>query len=206
MAVPGKLSKHLDGHGVVYEPIRHRTVFTAYDLAQTLRHDLSDIVKTLLVKTEQGMRLVVVPASKRLDLGKLKKVLGVKKLSIATEQDMQRTYQVKPGAIHAFGTLLQKTPVVVDRTLTKAKQIILPTGSFTDSIRMKVREYMKLENPLVAAFTEASGLKLTARTPKKRPHKKGKGRPKLQKKTARKKTAKKKTVRRAASKKARPRR
>lgn len=189
MPIPPKLQKHLDGHQAAYQPVRHRTVYTAYDLAQTLRHDLAEIVKTLLIKTEQGMKLVVLPASKRLDLVKLKKALGVKKATIASEKDMQKHYKVQPGAIHAFGSLLQSTPVVVDKTLTKAKELVFPTGSFTDSLRMKVKQYLSLENPMIANFTEGAGLKLTA---KKHEQRSGKGK-KRGAVRAKKRTTKKRT-------------
>ncbi|MFA6512373.1 MAG: YbaK/EbsC family protein [Patescibacteria group bacterium] len=180
MGVPKQLQKHLDESNAEYDVAEHRTVFTAYDLAQTLRRDLADIAKTLLIKTEEGLKLVVVPASKRLNLVKLKKALGVKKLSIASEKDMQKAYGVKPGAIHAFGSVLKGTPVVVDRALAKAKELVFPTGSFTDSLRMKAKIYLSLENPVIASFTDAAKLKLTAksaadRAKGKKKHKKGKG-------------------------------
>lgn len=163
MAIPNKLRKHLDQAGAEYEIVEHRTVYTAYDLAQTLRHDLSRIAKTLLVKTEGGLHLVVLPASKRLNLPKLKKALGVRKLSIASEKDMVKHYNVKPGAIHAFGTVFA-TPVIVDITVRKAKDLIFPTGNFTNAIRMKAKQYFSLENPMIASFTDTAHLKMTAKS------------------------------------------
>ncbi|MBI3957135.1 MAG: YbaK/EbsC family protein [Candidatus Kerfeldbacteria bacterium] len=174
MSLPVKVSNYLTKSAAVFEPVEHRTVFTAYDLAATLREPLDAIGKTLLVKTDKGFHLIVLPASRRLDLGKLKKLLGAKKITIATEKDMVRELKVKPGAITPFGSL-HKLPVVVDKSLVKSKKILLGSGSFTDSVRMSSSVFVALENATLGAFSEAAGLKLpkpAAKKPlKKRPSK-----------------------------------
>jgi prolyl-tRNA editing enzyme YbaK/EbsC (Cys-tRNA(Pro) deacylase) len=196
MATRTPLTKHLDTEKADYTPVTHRTVFTAYDLAQTLREDLGKIVKTLLVKTEDGLRLVVLPASKRLNLKKIKKALNAKKVVIASEKDMVKYYKVKPGAIHAFGSFLERTPVIVDRTVAKARDLVFPTGNFTESIRMKAKAYLSLENPLVASITDAAKLKRTSKSATERAKDKKKRAKKAKKSATRKKTAERKTTKR----------
>lgn len=175
MSIPAKVLTHLDRLKVPYERIVHRTVFTAYDLAQTLRRDLSEIAKTLLVKVDQGYALVVLPASAKLDFAKLKKLLKAKKVSIASERDMQNKFKVKPGAITPFGAL-HKVPVVVDRSLAKTREALFSAGSFTESLRLKVKDFITGESATVGPIGVSSGLKLQAK-PKAVPRKKKARRP-----------------------------
>ena len=173
MKIPTKISTYLNQQKVDHEFIPHRTVFTAYDLGQTLKVKLDEIAKTLLIKADKDYHLIVLRASDRLDLKKLQKLLAVKKVSIAREQDMAREMNVKPGALTPFGGA-HKLPVVLERGLLKAKQALFGSGSFEHSIRMKVKDFVTTESPRLGVFGMKSGLKLQVKTgaPKKRPAKK----------------------------------
>ncbi|MCX6746417.1 MAG: YbaK/EbsC family protein [Candidatus Parcubacteria bacterium] len=159
MPVPKQIKNYLDKKGAKYAIVTHKKVYTAYDVAQTLKKKLDEIVKNLLVKTNKGFILVLLPASKRVDLNKLKKLLnakgmGVKKVEIPKEGAMVRIFKVKPGALGAFGSV-HELEVYMDKNLQKVKKAIFPTGSFTDSVEMAMKEFEKLEKPIVGMFSEA---------------------------------------------------
>jgi prolyl-tRNA editing enzyme YbaK/EbsC (Cys-tRNA(Pro) deacylase) len=103
-------------------------VFTAYDLANTLKRKLSEIAKTLVVKADASYVLVVVPAHYRIDFGKLKKALKAKKVSLANEKVQKAVFKVKPGAMTAFGGL-HRIPLLVDTALTKTAKMLFSAGS-----------------------------------------------------------------------------
>lgn len=151
MAIPKKITNYLEKNKVKYETIAHKTVYTAYDLAQTLKIKLQEIAKTLIVKTDKGYAIAVLPASMMLDLAKLKKLLQAKKIEIAKELVMKKIFKVKPGTVVPFGSL-HKTPVVMEKSLAKAKQIIANAGSYTDSIKIKLADFLKLEQPIEGNF------------------------------------------------------
>jgi prolyl-tRNA editing enzyme YbaK/EbsC (Cys-tRNA(Pro) deacylase) len=153
--IPARLQKYLDGAKKPFTAVEHKTVFTAYDLGQTLKRKLEEIAKTLLVKTDGGYSLVVVRASDRLNLVRLKKALGAKKLAIAKEGDMAKTLKVKPGALTPFAGL-HHLPLVVDKKLTTGKKVLFGSGSFERSVEMKVKDFLALEHPTVAAFSESA--------------------------------------------------
>ncbi len=154
MAIPARVTKHLEALKLKHQVVPHRTVFTVYDLAQTLKVKLNTIAKTLLVKTDQGLALVVVPAHKRLDFTALKKALSAKRVSLATEKEMVKKLKVKPGALTAFGTL-HKLPIVIDRSLAKTEQLLFSAGSFTESLRLKVKPYIKTQTPTIAPIAKS---------------------------------------------------
>ena len=179
MAIAKPLEKYLKEAKVKYSVIPHKTVFTVYDLAQTLKLKLDQVVKSLLVKVDQKYVLVVMPAHFRLDFGKLKKLLKAKKVDIAKEKDMQTKFKVKPGAMTPFGTV-HKVEVVADKSLGKVKEALFSAGSFTDSVRMKLKEYLALVEPTLGDIGKKFPVKLQWQTVKAKPkkvHKKGKGQP-----------------------------
>ena len=186
MSIPKQTKKYLDKQMTKYDELAHKTVYTAYDLAQTLRKELKEIAKSLLIATDKAYVIAVVPAHMRIDLGKLKKVLKAKKVSIPNEKIMVKIFRVRPGAMTAFGGL-HKAEVLVDRSLLKVKEVILSAGSFTDSVRMKTKDFIDLEKAKLADFAKSGGYKLQIK--KKKPTKK-----------SAKKKAKKKTVKKAVKK------
>lgn len=151
MPLPANISKYLDSTGTKHDIVKHKKVFTVYDLAQTTREKLNTIVKSLLVKADKEYLIVALPAHYRLDITKLKKLLKVKKVTIAPEQVMKAKFKVKPGALSAFGTV-HKIGVVADASLRKIQKGLFQAGSYTESVRMKIRDYLKIEQPTIGSF------------------------------------------------------
>lgn len=153
MPIPAKVQTYLQKLNIKHDVVEHKTVFTVYDLAQTTKEKLNTIVKTLLVKADKEYKLVVLPAHRRLNIDALKKLLGAKKVSIAKESDMAKEMKVKPGALTPFGKL-HKLGVVVDKGLLKMQKGLFGAGSFTESVRMKIKDYIKAEDPTVGNISE----------------------------------------------------
>jgi len=149
--IPAKLIKLLVESKIKYDIVAHKVVFTAWDLAQTLKMKPSEISKTLVLKADKDYILAVLPGDLRLDMAKLKKLAKVKKISIVSEKDMVKKFKVKPGAITPFGSLY-KTPVYIENRLTKLTNCLFQSGSFNHSIKMKVKDFIKIEEPVKGSF------------------------------------------------------
>lgn len=168
MPIPQKVKDYLNKNKIKYEEILHKTVYTAFDLAQTLRKDLKEIAKHLLIQADKAYIIVIVPASTKVDLKKLKKALKVKKISLPSEQIMTKVFKVKPGLMTPFGRL-HKIQTWVDKSLLKVQSAIFSVGSFTDSVRMKVKDFIKLEEAKLGNFSQKGGYKLQVKVvPKKK--------------------------------------
>lgn len=152
MAIPKRLLNALAKHKVRYRVLPHKTVYTAYDLATTLGEDLKKVAKTLLVRADRRYVLVVLPASARLDLKALAKLLKAKAVSISPETAIKRL-KVVPGTTPPFGSLLG-VAVALENTLAKAGDIVVRAGSLTESLSMKVKDFVKMESPILGAFQE----------------------------------------------------
>lgn len=151
MAIPKKLLNYLDKAKIGYKIVRHKTVYTAYDAAQTMRTKLSEIAKTLVVRADKIYVLAVLPASRNLDLSKLKKLLKAKKIEIARENIMKKIFKVRPGAVTPFGEIY-KVPVYIDRALLRAKKIVSGAGNFEDSVVMTVKNFSKVTKGVIGDF------------------------------------------------------
>jgi len=145
MPIPKKVLNHLNKNKIKFKEIAHKTVYTAFDLAKTLKEKLNRISKTLVVKTDKGYALVVLPADRMVDFAKLKKLLGAKKIEIAKEKVMKDVFKIKPGTMTPFATLHKKVPLYIDKALIRAKEVLVSAGSYTDSLRLKVDQLMKAE-------------------------------------------------------------
>jgi len=149
MSTNKKLINHLNQNKIKHEIVPHKQVFTAYDKSQTLGVKLNQIVKALLIKAEKNHHLVLLSADKMLDLKKLAKILKAKKIEIIGEKGMQKLLKMKKEALHTFGTL-HHLPVIIDKGLAKIKEAIFPSTSFMESVKMKVKDYLNLEKPVVS--------------------------------------------------------
>ena len=68
--------------------------------------------------------LVVLSAAAKLELAKLKKFLGVKDLSLASEADVRRLTGCVPGAVPPFASLFDGVLLVVDESLSRQGETI----------------------------------------------------------------------------------
>jgi len=181
MAIPKPVIAHLNKNKIKFEVVPHRTIYTAYDLAQTLGEKLENIAKTLLVKvelpkvTKQGTRyyVVAVPASYRVDLGGVKKYLKAVKAELANEKEMAKLGMIS-GAGTPFVSMYKDVGLIVDKSLEKAAKGLVRAESLTESLRMKIKDLIKLEGALVAKVGAKAKMPKApkAKKPVKKPKKK----------------------------------
>lgn len=174
MSLQKKLVSYLENHNVHYDILKHRIAYTAYDLAATLRVPEIGVTKALLLKTEQGLILALLSAAHQLDLSRVLKALKAKKVRILKEPEMVIALKLGRKPLHAFSKLY-KIPIVMERALLKNKSLILPSGTFTESLKLPLKSFLSLENPIVGTFglkrkkKQARKKKIAKKTVKRKP-------------------------------------
>lgn len=139
MKIPAKIIKYLDKNKVKYEIVNHKTVYTAYDKAATLKVKPRIIGKTLVLKSGSDLVMALISGNKNLDLVKLKKIAKEKKVDFISEKILKNKFKgVKLGAIPPFGELW-KLPLFVDRGLAKEKNIFVSSGIYETSFRISAK-------------------------------------------------------------------
>ncbi len=155
MPIPKKIINFLEKAKIKYEPIKHRVVYTGFDKAATLKVLQKIIAKTLVIRSDKKVALVLIPANKILDLQKLKKLVKAKKIDFVREVWMRKNLKgVKVGAIPPFGNLWG-LPTFIDRSLMKLPKIILNGGDYDWSIKINPTQLKKLiPNLVIGSFSK----------------------------------------------------
>ncbi|MDD5043571.1 MAG: YbaK/EbsC family protein [Patescibacteria group bacterium] len=167
MTIPKSILKHLEKNKIKYQVIPHKKVYTAYDLAATLKEDIKKIAKTLLVRADKRYYLVTIPAHYQLDFGKIKKLVKAKTVELAKEKIMVKLFKVKPGALTPFASF-HKVELVADNSLKKLADILVGAGSYTESLRIKTKDWLKSEKPIFGAIGKIKKFKPIKTKSKKR--------------------------------------
>ena len=168
MAVSERLRAFLGEAKVKYTAAKHPTAYTAQEIAASQHVPGRQLAKCVLVNTNRGPLLAVLPAIHRIDVKRLKTVAGTHTLTIAKEADIKRCFpDVDIGAMSPFGNLYT-IPVIVDRSLSESENIVFNAGSHTDTISMSYRDFAALVKPKVGSFGQPFPGAVRRRTPARR--------------------------------------
>lgn len=167
MPIPKRVFAFIEKSSLSCEPIAHKVVYTAYDMAQTLKAPLASIAKPLVLKGPKGLVLAILSAAQSIDLSRAASALGAKSVSLPAERIVMSALKLnKKLGIAPFGRFYG-IPVLLEKTFALQKKAVFPTGSFTDSIRMAMKDFVKSESPLIAHFGIAKKIKSAMRKKKK---------------------------------------
>lgn len=152
MAILKKLEKLLSENKIKHKILVHRKVFTAFDATQTQHLKAGEVAKAVLLKGKKNFYMAVLPSGSNCDFKALSK-LTQDKVSMAKEKDIAKNLKTKVGLIAPFGSLYT-LPVFLDKKLAKNKKLNLPAGSYTESVELSVKDYLKLESPVQGNFSK----------------------------------------------------
>lgn len=185
MAISERLKTCLEASKLKYTAMKHPVVYTAQEIAAAQHVPGRQLAKCVLVKTDRGSILAVLPAIERIDLKKLKTLVNAKTLTIASETDIRTQFpDVEVGAMSPFGHLYQ-VPVAVDRALGESEEIVFNAGSHTDTIKMRYQDFAGLVKPKVGAFGQPFGGAAKPSKRAKKPPRKAAGKARTKKQPAR---------------------
>ncbi|MGC9336423.1 MAG: aminoacyl-tRNA deacylase, partial [Anaerolineae bacterium] len=111
------------------------------------------VAKVVIVKADEDMVMLVVPAPYRLDFGRLRTLLGAKKVRLAEEAEFEGLFpDCATGAMPPFGSLYG-LPVYVDEILALEPDIVFRVGTHHDTMKIAYADFARLVQPTVAEFT-----------------------------------------------------
>jgi Ala-tRNA(Pro) deacylase len=140
------LIRVLDEAGASYELLPHARTERAADEAEALGLEPAEVAKTLVLTTPDGYLRVVIPASERIDLRKVRDLLGVgkKEVHLASEEDLGRDFaEFELGAVPPLGGG-RPDPVAVDRRVAERESVVIEAGSHDESVRVKITDLLRL--------------------------------------------------------------
>jgi Ala-tRNA(Pro) deacylase len=134
------VTEHLERRGSAFEVIPHQQAYTSVDEARALGVDADEVLKTLAVRTGPGYALMVIPASRRLDLRLAREALGDSHARLATEDELDRDFaDYQLGALPPLGGLVGGR-VYVDPEVLRHETVAFAAGTQTESVKMRAEE------------------------------------------------------------------
>jgi len=148
-----KLKEFLDANRVKYVTISHSLAYTAQEIAATAHLPGKELAKTVIVKADGRMVMVVLPASLKINFDLLADALGTKKVELATEREFKQLFpDCELGAMPPFGNLYGMD-VYVAESLTEDKEIAFNAGSHTELMRLPYEAFSMLVKPNVVKIS-----------------------------------------------------
>lgn len=151
-AVLEQIREFLHRHQIEFREMHHEPTRTSEESARVRGEDLGIGGKALLIKIDDEFRLFVLSASLRVDSGAIRTHLSARKTRFATAEELHELTALVPGAVPPFGRPILPFSLYVDPSIVENERIAFNAGSLTDSIFMKVEDYLRVARPEVFRF------------------------------------------------------
>lgn len=162
MSLSPTLAEYLSRHGTRYALEHHMHSFCSLESAREAGVDEESLAKSVVLEDAAGFVLAVLPASRRLELERVREELG-RALHVSREQDMARLFpDCECGAVPPIGAAYG-IPTVLDASLEARDEIYFEAGDHETLVRMAGAAFLDLlEDATVAEIASESTTLLAA--------------------------------------------
>jgi Ala-tRNA(Pro) deacylase len=148
-----RLESYLRKEGVAFEVHPHAAAFTAQAVVEREHIPAQLMAKVVVVVADGELVMLVLPASRRVDLALLSAALDARELRLAAEAELAAAFpDCELGAMPPFGNLYD-LPVYIDRSLESERTVFFQVGTHTEAFSMAYSDFKRLVAPTVAEFT-----------------------------------------------------
>lgn len=155
MPLLGRLREYLQANETAYTHSVHPNAFTAREVASAEHLPPREVAKTVVVHTENGYAMLVIPANKLVDFQEVRTELGFKQLRLATEHELGKLFpDCELGAMPPMGSMYM-LPVYLDASMADEQLISFNAGTHRDVIHMTTADYSRLVRPVIVTLTRA---------------------------------------------------
>lgn len=150
--MPIEFKEFLTKNKVNYQATTHSPAFTSHEIAAAAHISGKDLAKTVIVKANGNLAMVVLSANHQVNFAKLRESLGMKTVDLASESEFKDKFPgCEVGAMPPFGNLFDM-PVFVDSELTTHGRIAFNAGSHTELVDLSYRDFERLVHPKVVGL------------------------------------------------------
>jgi Ala-tRNA(Pro) deacylase len=145
-----QLEQYLREHQVEYQIQHHPQVYTAQNIAECEHISGKKVAKSVVVIADGREMLLVLPATCRVDLDKVRACAGARDVRLAREEEFRNSFpNCEVGAMPPFGNLYN-LPVCVEQSLATQETIVFPCGTHTETMSLKYADFERMVQPTVA--------------------------------------------------------
>jgi Ala-tRNA(Pro) deacylase len=130
-------------------------VMSAAAEARVAHRPPDEVAKTVLLHDGVAYVIAAIPASRRLDLHKLRELLGAtRQLRLASEEEIARDFPAfEVGAVPPFGPVVPAAEVI-DHELLSHERILCAAGDHRHSVLVDPREIVRITAATTADISE----------------------------------------------------
>jgi Ala-tRNA(Pro) deacylase len=152
MPLSERLRVFLDSHHAEFTLTTHPRAFTAREVAAAEHMPAREVAKTVVIFGDGAYLMIVIPASKLVDLYEVRPTLGLSQVRLATEDELARLFpDCELGAMPPLGPLYGQS-VYLDGTLAGQETIAFNAGSHSEVMHMALAEFKRLAAPQVVSL------------------------------------------------------
>ena len=137
----------LEQHKVAYETIEYPSeIKNAEEVAEIIGIPEYMVFKTLVAQSVTGGNpfLVMLPSNTQLDLKKIAKVVGEKKVKLVSHAEAERLTGLQVGGISALALMHKNWNVYLDQSATENQHICISAGQRGTQIRVPTNALMQI--------------------------------------------------------------
>jgi Ala-tRNA(Pro) deacylase len=144
----------LKNRGIAFQETRHRGACTAQEVAEREHVSGHRVAKVVVVMADATPVELVLPATRKVDLDRIRALLKATDARLATEDEMERFFSdCEVGAVPPLRHW-KDVPVIMDNSLRLQGEILFQAGTHTDAIRLNFQDWYNLVHPQTAAFSQ----------------------------------------------------
>jgi Ala-tRNA(Pro) deacylase len=146
----------LELRGIAFEELHHPEVYTAQEVAQREHVSGHRVAKVVVAMADGRPVELILPASRHVDLNRVRTVLHAHEIRLATEEEMEKFFtDCEVGAIPALRHW-KDVDVLMDRSLNVEGDILFRAGTHANAVRLNFRDWYEMVKPQVATFSESA--------------------------------------------------
>lgn len=144
-------SEQLKKLGINHKILEHPELVTVEDVQKYLGFGLDEALAALIMKTEKGFIAIIRRGDCSLDNKKIKKILDVESLRMATDEEFTNLTGVVPGAAHILHNVSQ---TLIDKRAFEKDKINGGSGSLFFTFRYNTKDLKKIPNSQIVDISK----------------------------------------------------
>ena len=126
---------------------------TAIDAANSLKCEVGAIVKSLLLRADDGYVLCLVSGDKKCSLNKVKKITGKKDVCMANADDVKKETGFTIGGVSPVG-LINNLEIMIDDQLNRFQDIFAAAGHPNAVFKIDFKNLNKITKGVIVNISE----------------------------------------------------
>jgi len=151
-----KVEKFIKDYNVEGEFLRlDRYTKSSNDASKAVGIPKNHIVKTIIViGSDNKPYAILLPGDKKINYDKLKKILKVRDVKLASFEVVKNTTGLEPGEVSPFTEEIKGLTCILDSSVTGKDIIVVGGGSHYTLIRTKTSEIIRTLKPIIAEISK----------------------------------------------------